>query len=73
VIEGANLVFFPPPSPILQFFRSFGDRLFADLDIHEVFPSGVLLISQWQIRRPLSTQYCTERRCFIKRGASSPL
>jgi hypothetical protein len=43
--------------------------LFADLDIHEVLPSGFVLISQQQIRRPLSMQYCAERRCFIKRGA----
>src|SRR5262249_12026748 len=42
VVEGANLVFFAPASPILELLRSFGDRLFADLDPHEVLPSGFL-------------------------------
>jgi hypothetical protein len=41
--------------------------LLADLDVHEVLPSGFFVISQRQIRCPLSMQYCAERWCFIKR------
>src|SRR6476660_1403022 len=37
VIEGADLVFLAPASPVFEFLCGFGDRLFADLDIHEAF------------------------------------
>src|SRR5262245_2173690 len=52
VVEGAHLVFFAPASPILELLRSFGDRLFADLDPHEDFLPA-FLIWQCQICRRL--------------------
>src|SRR6185437_1614925 len=40
VVERADLVLFAPASPVLELLGSFGDRLLADLDIHEAVPSG---------------------------------
>jgi len=37
VIERADLIVLAPAPPVLEFLRGFGDRLFADLDIDEVF------------------------------------
>jgi hypothetical protein len=34
------MIVFAPAPPILELLCGFGDRLFADLDIHETFPSG---------------------------------
>ena len=37
MVEGADLIFLAPASPVFEFLRGFGDRLFADLDVHEAF------------------------------------
>src|SRR5262252_2184632 len=45
MVEGADLVFLAPSPPVLQFFRGFGDRFFADLDVHAELPSDFYLFA----------------------------
>jgi hypothetical protein len=71
MVQGADLIILAPSSPVLQFLCGFGDRFFADLDVHEELPSGFFIFSRRQICRQLSMQYCTEHRSFIKPGATS--
>src|SRR5689334_7665750 len=46
VIERADLVVLAPTAPVLELLRCLGDRLFADLDVHNAVPSGLLIILQ---------------------------
>jgi len=39
VVERADLVVLAPASPVRELLGGLGDRLFADLDVHEAFPS----------------------------------
>ena len=71
MVQGADLIILAPSSPVLQFLCGFGDRLFADLDVHEELPSGFLSFRGVKFAASYRCNIAQSTGAFIKPGATS--